>query len=59
MGPNSKDKSKNPAKVSIKPSSRTPRYSNEDKNLISEQPGRFVLFSGVLLAVILGLMSED
>jgi hypothetical protein len=35
---------------------RTPRYSEDDKNLIAEQPGRFVLFSGVLLAVILGLV---
>jgi len=35
---------------------RTPRYSNDDKNLIAEQPGRFVLFSGVLLAVVLGLV---
>lgn len=36
---------------------RTPRYSNnDDKNLIAEQPGRFILFSGVLLAVVLGLV---
>jgi hypothetical protein len=38
------------------PQSRTPRISNDEKNLISEQPGRFVLFSGVLLAVTLGLI---
>lgn len=35
---------------------RTPRYSEDDKNLIAEQPGRFVLFSGVLIAVVLGLV---
>lgn len=35
---------------------RTPRYSEDDKNLIAEQPGRFVLFSGVLIAVVFGLV---
>ncbi|WP_413291317.1 hypothetical protein [Bdellovibrio sp. HCB337] len=40
------------------PQSRTPRYSNDDKNLIAEQPGRLVLFSGVLLAVTLGLIAR-
>jgi hypothetical protein len=35
---------------------RTPRYSNDDKNLIAEQPGRLVLFGGVLIAVVLGLI---
>lgn len=34
----------------------SPRYSNDDKNLISEQPGRFILFGGIFLAVALGLI---
>lgn len=35
---------------------RTPQYANnKEKDLIAEQPGRFVLFSGLLLAVVLGL----
>lgn len=38
------------------PQSHTPRYTDDDKNLIAEQPGRMVLFSGILLAVILGLI---
>lgn len=38
------------------PQSRTPRYSNNDKNLIAAQPGRLVFFSGILLAVALGLI---
>lgn len=32
------------------------RSSDDDKYLISEQPGRFVLFGGVLLAITLGLI---
>ncbi|MGZ3795021.1 MAG: hypothetical protein ACXVB1_01570 [Pseudobdellovibrionaceae bacterium] len=35
---------------------RTPRYSNDDKNLIAEQPGRLVLFSGLIMAIVLGLI---
>ncbi|HEY8272312.1 MAG TPA: hypothetical protein VIG33_15580 [Pseudobdellovibrionaceae bacterium] len=35
---------------------RTPRYPNDDKNLIAEQPGRLILFSGILVAVVLGLI---
>ncbi len=35
---------------------RVARYSNGDKNLIAEQPGRIVFFSGLLVAVVLGLI---
>jgi hypothetical protein len=38
------------------PQSYKPRFSNDDKNLIAEQPGRVVLFMGVLLALTLGLI---
>lgn len=38
------------------PANRTPRYSNEDKNLIAEQPGRVVFLSGLVLAITLGLI---
>lgn len=37
-------------------SQHKPRFSNDDKNLIAEQPGRTVLFLGVLLAMTLGLI---
>jgi hypothetical protein len=36
--------------------SHTPRYSNDEKHLIAEQPGRAVIFLGVLLALTLGLI---
>ncbi|MBC7371758.1 MAG: hypothetical protein H7326_09340 [Bdellovibrionaceae bacterium] len=33
----------------------TPRENTQEKNLIAEQPGRLVLFFGVVIALILGL----
>jgi len=40
----------------MRPQTRiTPRKSNDEKNLIAEQPGRIVLIAGVVLSLILGL----